>query len=118
MVLLWLVLVILKNYFVTNRLSKWTVWWHAVLAPTKNLILKIVQIFIHFKKQSHKQQANIYGKTIFWYKYYLVNTFNYKESACSVGDPGSIPGSGRSPGEEDAYPLQYSCLENPMDRGA
>ena len=41
-----------------------------------------------------------------------------KESACSVGDPGSIPGSGRSPGEGNGNPLQYSCLENPMDRGA
>ena len=34
-----------------------------------------------------------------------------KESACSVGDPGSIPGSGRSPGEGNGNPLQYSCLE-------
>ena len=40
-----------------------------------------------------------------------------KESACSVGDPGSIPGSRRSPGEGNGNPLQYSCLENPMDRG-
>ena len=41
-----------------------------------------------------------------------------KESACNVGDPGSIPGSGRSPVEGNGNPLQYSCLENPMDRGA
>ena len=41
-----------------------------------------------------------------------------KESACSAGDSGSIPGSGRSPGEGNGNPLQYSCLENPMDRGA
>ena len=41
-----------------------------------------------------------------------------KESACSAGDLGSIPGSGRSPGEGNGYPLQYSCLENSMDRGA
>ena len=41
-----------------------------------------------------------------------------KESACSGGDLGSIPGSGRSPGEENGYPLQYSCLENSMNRGA
>ena len=40
-----------------------------------------------------------------------------KESACSAGDTGLIPGSGRSSGEEDGYPLQYSCLENPMGRG-
>ena len=41
-----------------------------------------------------------------------------QESACNAGDPGSIPGSGRSPGEGNVNPLQYSCLENPMDRGA
>ena len=40
-----------------------------------------------------------------------------KASACNAGDPGSIPGLGRSPGEGNGNPLQYSCLENPMDRG-
>ena len=39
-----------------------------------------------------------------------------EESACNVGDLGSIPESGRSPGEENGYPLQYSCLQNPMGR--
>ena len=41
-----------------------------------------------------------------------------KASACNVGDLGSILGLGRSPGEGNGNPLQYSCLENPMDRGA
>ena len=41
-----------------------------------------------------------------------------KESACNAGDPGSIPGLGRSPGEGNGSPLQYSCLENLMDREA
>ena len=41
-----------------------------------------------------------------------------KEFACNVGDLGLIPGLGRSPGEGNGYPLQCSCLENPMDRGA
>ena len=41
-----------------------------------------------------------------------------KESACSEGDQGLIPGLGRSPGEGNGNLLQYSCLENPMDRGA
>ena len=41
-----------------------------------------------------------------------------KASASNVGDPDSIPGSGRSLGEGNGNPLQYSCLENPMDRGA
>ena len=40
-----------------------------------------------------------------------------KESACYVGDPSSVPGLGRSLGEGNGYPLQYSCLENSMDRG-
>ena len=40
-----------------------------------------------------------------------------KKSACNAGDLGLIPGSGRSPGEGNGNPLQYSCLENPMDKG-
>ena len=40
-----------------------------------------------------------------------------KETACNAGDLSSIPGSGRSPGEENGNPLQYSCLENSVDRG-
>ena len=40
-----------------------------------------------------------------------------KASAYNAGDPGSVPGSGRSPGEGNGTPLHYSCLENPMDRG-
>ena len=42
----------------------------------------------------------------------------FKVSAWNAGDPGSIPGSGRSPGEGNGNPLQYSCLENPMEGGA
>ena len=41
-----------------------------------------------------------------------------KESACNEGNLGLIPGSGKSPGEGNGYPLQYSCLENSMDRRA
>ena len=41
-----------------------------------------------------------------------------KDSVYNVGDPGSILGLGRSPGEGNGNPLQYYCLENPMDRGA
>ena len=58
------------------------------------------------------------------YKYiYIFNDMGFpggsdgKESACNVGDSGSIPWSGRSPGERNGYSLQYSCLENSMDRG-
>ena len=45
-------------------------------------------------------------------------TLSGKESACQTGDTDSIPGWGRSPGGGNGNPLQYSCLENPMDRGA
>ena len=41
-----------------------------------------------------------------------------KESACNAGDAGSIPRLGRSPGVGSSNPIQYSCMENPMDRGA
>ena len=43
---------------------------------------------------------------------------DHKESSCNVGDLGVIPGLGRSPGEGNGYPFQYSGLENSMDRGA
>ena len=49
---------------------------------------------------------------------YQVEVAQSKEASCSAGDLGSIPGLGRSPGEGDGYPLQYSCLGNSMDRGA
>ena len=53
----------------------------------------------------------------------IFNTFilggsDSKESACNAGDINLIPGSGRSSGERNGFPLQYSCLENPMDREA
>ena len=46
------------------------------------------------------------------------NSMVDQKSACSAGDPGSISESGRSPGEGNGNPLQYSCIENPVDRGA
>ena len=50
-----------------------------------------------------------------WFSLGLPGSSVGKESACNAGDPSSIPGSGRSPGEGIGYPLQYSGLENPMD---
>ena len=47
----------------------------------------------------------------------LLRWLSGKESTCQAGDAGSIPGSGRSPGGGNGNLLQYSCLENPMDRG-
>ena len=61
------------------------------------------------------------GKSLHFNLYGRFPGFPYtsvgKEPACSAGDPGSIPGSGRSPEEGNGNPLQYSCLENPKDRG-
>ena len=48
----------------------------------------------------------------------LLSGSNAEVSAYNEGDPGSIPGVGRSPGEGDGSPLQYSHLEDPLDRGA
>ena len=48
----------------------------------------------------------------------LICSSEDKASACNAGDPCLIPGLGRTPGEGNGNPLQYSCLENPMDRGA
>ena len=48
----------------------------------------------------------------------IVGGSDRKESACNARDPGLISGSGRHPGEGNGNPLQYSCLENPIDRGA
>ena len=61
---------------------------------------------------------------IFFFNFYFISKWGFpggsdsKESACNAGDLGSIPGSGRSPGEGNGNPLQYFCLENSVDRGA
>ena len=49
---------------------------------------------------------------------YVTGGSDNKQSTCNAGDLGSIPGLGRSPGERNGYPLQYSCLDNTMDRRA
>ena len=69
-----------------------------------------------------------YSSIFFFHSFNVIGHFLYargtnggsegKESACSAGDPGSISGSVRCPGEGNGYPLQCSCLENSMDRGA
>ena len=57
-------------------------------------------------------------QNLFPYNFKKLLSIYSKESACSAGDPGSIPGLGQSPGEGNGNPLQYSCRENPRDRGA
>ena len=63
----------------------------------------------------------LYDQDTIWIMYCVLgfpDGSDGKESACNVGDLGSVPGLGRSTGEANGYPLQYSCLENSMDRGA
>ena len=67
--------------------------------------------------QDSKALDLMVGKREIWAPWWLGS----EESTCNAGDAGdagSIPGSGRSPGGGHGNPLQYSCLENPMDRGA
>ena len=71
-----------------------------------------------------KKWRKIQIKRYLGIKRYLRNIWGFpggsegKVSACNAGDPGLIPGLGRSPEEGNGNPLQHSCLENPMDRGA
>ena len=69
-----------------------------------------------------EQNTGALQKAIFWGdiggKEGFPGCSDSKESACNAGDLGSISGSGRSLGEGKGYPLQDSCLENPMERGA
>ena len=79
-------------------------------APTREYIL-LQQIWI-----------SVLQYILLKYSIYCSSSFTddseSEKSACNAGYPGSIPRSGRSPGEGNGYPFQYSCLENSMDRGA
>ena len=71
--------------------------------------------------QNYEKQMSIVYKPSSFFNFYwsiVSGRSDGKESACNAGDPGSIPGSKRSPGEGNGIPLQYSCLDNSMDRGA
>ena len=81
---------------------------------------------ILFKDAWHKRFLSLKYSSLSWVENLalihlilgLPRGLDSKEPACNAGDPGSIPGSGRSPGEWNGNPLQYSCLENFMDKGA
>ena len=74
------------------------------------------------KENKQNKIKSIYTKTRLLVTTVLLEGFpdssDGKESACNTGDPGSIPGSGRSSGVRYGNSLQYSCLQNPMDREA
>ena len=69
----------------------------------------------HARTHTHTHVRNIEIDRQFNLSIGFPGSSDGKESACKVGDPGSIPELGRSPGEGNGNPLQYSCLENPMD---
>ena len=67
---------------------------------------------------SLKEQADYFPKWLDNFIRSFPGCSDSKESACNAGDPSLIPGLGRSPGEVNGYPFQYSCLEKSMDREA
>ena len=88
-------------------------WWATVHRVTKNQT-RLKQLSTHARKVS----------TLFWIIVIIMGNLDFpggsdgKASVYNAGDLGSTPGSGRFPGEGNGNPLQYSCLENPMDGGA
>ena len=71
----------------------------------------VIDCLLEFLMTEHSFPHSFSAKGLPWW-------LRGKESACNAGEPGSIPGSGRSPGEGKGNSLQYACLENSMDRGA
>ena len=69
-------------------------------------------VFIPIPKKGNAKECSKYRAIV------LISGSEGKASVYSAGDPGSIPGLGRSPGEGNGNPLQHSCLDNPVDRGA
>ena len=78
----------------------------------------------HINRKRGDWRLNFKQSGIWRIDCYLIGSWGFpvgsisKKSVCNVGEPGSIPESGRYPGEENVYPLQYSCLENPMSKGS
>ena len=83
------------------------------------LLTKILLLFFFLLNvfSSFSDQGQHLISISYWFPEGFPGGSEVKASACNAGDLGSIPGSGRSPGEGNGNPLQYSCLENPMDGG-
>ena len=118
-----------KCVFFTDKYS------HTLIFIFKSVYgnIKIIRLCGSPTKPTFFLQQKKYRKQLFKMKAKTINNNNNtnphntencpggsdsKVSVYNVGDPGSIPGSGRSPGEGNGNPFQYYCLENPMDRGA
>ena len=109
----------MKNNQVHRRISC-VFWWQSQVAFLHwevGLCVVVVQLLSHVQLCDPMDWITA-GSPVLYYLLGSPGGSDGKESICNVGDPGLIPGSGRSPGEGHGNPLQYSCLENPMDRGA
>ena len=76
------------------------------------------QVIVHGVAKSRTRLCDLHFHRYYFFPLGASYSSERKESACNAGDPGLIPGSGRPSGEGNGNPLQYSCLENPMERGA
>ena len=97
---------------------------YSCIAQSFNLHNDLSLSFFFFLVEKCSTICIFHPFKIFHSNYHLLSFMGFpggsedKASACNAGDPGSIPGLGRSPGEGNGNPLQYSCQENPVDRGA
>jgi len=94
-------------------------WWLLAILGIPWFVAGLLHSVISWSSLCVFTWTSLYNDTSYWLD--LAPTLGgseVKASACNVGDLGLIPGSERSPGEGNGTPLQYSCLENPMDGGA
>ena len=104
------------SYFSEDMKKK---FWNSLLSMNYKLSLKlVVHLFLFVFFICVNLFSQISTDYFFCLSLFVNPGSEDKASACNAGDQGSIPGLGRSPGEGNDNPLQYPCLENPMERGA
>ena len=103
-------------HVVTN--GKTSCFFYDLVVFQSTYTLHLPYPFIHLSELSFHISAVVNNTAVHLVVYVSFGHSDGKESACNAGHPGSIPGSGRFPGERNGKPPQYSCLENSVDRGA
>ena len=104
-------------YMYTYKSSIWLhrlIYMWILFFQVKSCFIKRNKVHVHTETDKNVRRIFLHNNN----KLMTHGGSEVKASACSAGDLGSIPGLGRSPGEGNGNPLQYSCLENPMDGGA